>query len=171
MPDKPNPFSDAAANPYLSPTFEAYSGPLVPLTREQVRIRLLGPAIGLGISAAFWLMYVALVGVVSFIDSTRISGARPDMDLAQIVGTIVGMLLGLVLFSVPAVLMLVGAVQMLRVRSYRWCWVSVITGVLPCTFCLPLSLPFGIWGMVMLYDARVKLAFISGIKSLRNVSS
>jgi hypothetical protein len=58
--------------------------------------------------------------------------------------------------------MLVGSVQLIRVRGYRWCWAGVIAGVIPCTMCFPLSLPFGFWGIFALSDARVKMAFQGG---------
>jgi hypothetical protein len=161
-PDRPNPFADSAPNPYASPSFQASSmpGQLVPFTRAEARLRLLGPAIGLALFSVLWLVYWAFVAFTNVVDSWRLANAQ---NTAQAVGILVGMGIAVALFTISPLITLAGAVQMIRVKTYGLCWAAAILGVLPCTlFCFFFTLPFGIWGMVVLYDARVKMAFAGG---------
>jgi hypothetical protein len=54
---------------------------------------------------------------------------------------------------------LLGAIQMLRLRSYGLAMASSIIAMLPCNGCCLLGLPFGIWAVVMLAKPEVKDAF------------
>lgn len=184
--DEPNPFSDAAtprqrpaprqptalnkppvdvgggANPYQSPTFEAsFNATLVPFTREQARFRLLGPGVGLILFAVFWLIYTCFVGYVMFIDVRRGEVFKGD-DAAETIGFIIGMVFVFACFVVPSLVTLAGGIQMIRVKTYGFCWAAAILAVVPCTMCFPVLFPFGIWGMVALYDARMRPAFSHG---------
>ena len=52
-----------------------------------------------------------------------------------------------------------GAYGMLHLRRHSWALGSVILAMLPCGGCCILSLPVGIWGLVVLNDPIVKNAF------------
>ena len=66
-------------------------------------------------------------------------------------------LISLVLFKfVPGVLMLFGGYQMLQRRSYTWAVAAGILGVVACSI---VSMPIGIWVLVVLAREEVKAAF------------
>lgn len=54
---------------------------------------------------------------------------------------------------------LLGGIRMLQRRSYGLVMTGVILGMLPCTCCCCLGLPFGIWALVVLSNPEVKAAF------------
>jgi hypothetical protein len=57
-------------------------------------------------------------------------------------------------------LLIVGAVQMLRLRSYRLCLAAALVAVLPWSPAWLLGLTVGIWAMVVLGRRDVMLAFL-----------
>jgi len=64
--------------------------------------------------------------------------------------------LGLVL----SVVVLVGAIRMLALRSYEYAFVAAILAMIPCvTPCCLLGLPFGIWALIVLRKPGIKDQF------------
>jgi hypothetical protein len=159
---KPNPFSDAsspfggtgqtALNPYASP---AYDGGLsnTPLTTEQLRMKLLGPAIGIVIGAVFCLGYAAFTSVVFVL--SHIDGPAPADDA---LAHSIGVFLGLTAVFLPSIGMLAGSMALFLGKPKWLAWVAVICAVLPCNPCCVINLGFGIWGIVVLCDPRVSQA-------------
>ena len=63
----------------------------------------------------------------------------------------------IVFFDVlPALLILFGAIQMLRLRSYAW---SIAAGIVAIVACSLVSLPVGIWALIVLARPDVRHAF------------
>lgn len=120
--------SDPDTNPYQSPAQEA-SDPQVPLTQEQVRRLLRMPALGLGTLAFLWLDFIVFVEFVLLSDAPY----RLINSDQETVATFVAIVLAGAILAMPPILMLAAAVQMFRLRGYRWCWVGFLTGVLPLT--------------------------------------
>ena len=60
---------------------------------------------------------------------------------------------------VLGVLMIIGAVQMLRVRSHGWAMVASFMALWPCSPTSLLGLPMGIWALIVLGRPNVKAAF------------
>jgi predicted Zn finger-like uncharacterized protein len=60
--------------------------------------------------------------------------------------------LGLVL----SILIAVGATKMKRLESRGWAMASSIIAIIPCTGCCVLSIPFGIWALVVLNKPEVR---------------
>jgi hypothetical protein len=56
--------------------------------------------------------------------------------------------------------LIVGAVQMLRLRSYRLCLAAALVAALPWSPAWPLGLTVGIWAVVVLGRRDVMLAFL-----------
>lgn len=66
--------------------------------------------------------------------------------------------LNLVLLLMSLVTLMAG-IRMLQRRSYGLVMTGVILGMLPCTCCCCLGLPFGIWALVVLSNPEVKNSF------------
>jgi hypothetical protein len=61
-----------------------------------------------------------------------------------------------VLGIVLSILIAIGASKMKRLESRGWAMASSIIAVIPCTGCCVLSLPFGIWALVVLGKPEVR---------------
>lgn len=78
----------------------------------------------------------------------------------QMVGAIIGLLIG---FGIDLVVLL-GAISMLRLSSYSMAMAGAICGCIPC--CGPavvLAIPFSIWGLVVINQPDVKRHFRSTV--------
>jgi hypothetical protein len=70
-----------------------------------------------------------------------------------IAGNVIGIVVG--------ALIIYAAVQMMSLRSWGLCLAAAILALIPCIGpCCCLSLPFGIWAIVVLLDDRVRAAFV-----------
>jgi hypothetical protein len=70
---------------------------------------------------------------------------------------------GIVLFQlVPAVLILFGALQMMRLRSYAWALAAAILSIVACSL---IGLPMGIWALIVLARQDVRDTFASAARS------
>ena len=62
--------------------------------------------------------------------------------------------------QVTNIVIIVGAVKMKRLRSHGLCTAACILAVIPCIGpCFILGIPFGIWGLIVLNDPKVRQAF------------
>jgi serine/threonine protein kinase len=157
----PSPF--APAHPGPTPTFDPSSpSRVVSFTREEARRRLMFPAIGVGLSALVWLGYAVYLICWMAFDLTT------EADAVDTVALFIGEALFFLLFVIPSLVTLVGAIQMIRVRGYWWAVAGAVAASLPLSFCFPIAMPFGIWGIVMLCDRRMRLAFNPGVSPFRN---
>jgi hypothetical protein len=52
-----------------------------------------------------------------------------------------------------------GALQMMRLKSYRLAMTSSILAMIPCHICCFAGLPIGIWALIVLMKPEVKSAF------------
>jgi len=61
---------------------------------------------------------------------------------------------------IGSVFVVVGGMKMKALAGYGWAMAGSIIAIIPCTnSCCCLSIPFGIWALVVLLNADVKLAF------------
>jgi predicted Zn finger-like uncharacterized protein len=128
-------------------------------SRESASSKVTGPAIGLmicgglavAISIVGFVLNVALVGL----GRPNRPGAGADEAIANMIGGVVGAILGLCWGGI----ILVGANKMRKLQSHGYAMAAAIIAMLPCNACCLLGLPFGIWAVVMLNDPEVKSAF------------
>jgi hypothetical protein len=80
--------------------------------------------------------------------------AQPD-PMIQLVSGVVGAGFGLVYYGV----IFASAMQMRNLRSWGFSLAGSIMAMVPCTLCCVLTLPFGIWSVVVLSKEEVKSAF------------
>ncbi len=161
-----NPFGDYAPgsgglhsgplNPYASPGHYDSSFAGQPLTKDEVRQKLLGPAIGMTLGA------VINVGLIAFSFGAMLLDDNFNRDLQQngnaLETTFAYLFLTLFMLvcALPGILTLIGAYAMYRGRGVLAAWVGSIAAVLPCNPCFFISAGFAIWGMVVLADSRVQ---------------
>jgi predicted Ser/Thr protein kinase len=115
---------------------------------------IVAPAVGLMV-AALWKLLSAMTALTFL----NVSNPWQEQMLKMFgIGSISGMAsVSLVLFKViPGLLIMFGAFQMLRLRSYPW---SVAAGILAILSCSLISLPFGVWALVVLARPDVRETF------------
>jgi phage FluMu protein Com len=141
-----SPFSQSAANPYVSPQ------PLGQRTStiEMSRLKVQAPAMGILILGGI-MSALGLIAVVMMIFVAVIAGPRMDDIVPNLISSFVMLAIGIT--------MVVGGQKMRRLESYSLAITGAVLAIVPCTICCPLSVPLGIWSLVVLLDPQVRTAF------------
>jgi tRNA A-37 threonylcarbamoyl transferase component Bud32 len=116
---------------------------------RRIRTRLLGPAVGLLLTAVAAFVST-LVLAVNF--ALQVAPHFADADLVATVAALLG--------AGAAGLMLAGALQMMRRRAFLLCVTAALLAVVPWSPAWLLGLPAGIWALVVLSQPEVILAFL-----------
>ena len=145
-----------AVNPYQSPVsgqdFETAP------TIQEVKGRVLGPSIGMMVASGLSLLYSAFNLIVILATGVeQINADLPEDFPVEFMYIIFAVIM--VFASLIPLMTLWGSFQMLRLRSYTFAMAAAILSLLPCTGCCILSMPFGIWALIVLNDVHVKSAF------------
>jgi tRNA A-37 threonylcarbamoyl transferase component Bud32 len=116
--------------------------------------RIVAPAVGLMVGA-LWKLLSALTAL--FFVSGYNRWLEPMLGDFGI-GSFSSMAdVGIVLFKVvPGLLILFGAFQMLRLRSYTWAVAAAILSIVACSL---IGLPMGIWALIILLQPDVRETF------------
>lgn len=133
--------------------------------REDAKSKVMGPAIGLIVTAAITLLsalfYVGYgIFQIALFSSmpARPGMAPPPTGMMAMTGGIYGLMA--LFYAVMGCVMLAGALQMMKLRRYGFAMASCILAIIPCQGCCYITgIPFGIWGLVVLLDPKVKAAF------------
>jgi hypothetical protein len=135
-------------NPYAPPASQAGSG--------SSGNPLLFPAIILLILSSFFLLCIVLSLPV------QIAQIRAtDPSTSEGAGRLVGQIAALTLWSVMNSAVALGAISMIRLKSYRIARTAAIFSVIPvCTPWFVLGIPFGIWALFVLSRPVVKQRFM-----------
>jgi tRNA A-37 threonylcarbamoyl transferase component Bud32 len=136
--------------------------------------KIVAPAVGLMVGAV-WKLLSALTALFFVSGYNRL--VEPMLDNFGI-GSLTGMAgdslvlfkviprllsVSLVLFKViPGLLILFGAFQMLRLRSYAWAMAAAILSIVACSL---IGFPIGIWALIILARQDVREAFARQSKS------
>lgn len=158
-----NPFGDnarygygvGASNPYAGSSLpgEAVVRPdlIDPAARLIAEQRVKAPALALMVVQSLGLCLIAFQ-VVSVIVQAANNQFQPEVLFGMAMILIGAAVNGIGLF---------GAWRMYNLRDYGWAMTSAILAIIPCfSFgCCFLSLPCGIWALVVLVDPAVKNAF------------
>jgi len=116
---------------------------------------LAGPAIGILICSLLGLPYCGASAVWAFVsgsDDARLLFDAPGIFYVLVVAV-------LALWVIVYAAMLYGSIQMLRRKSRAWAKAASILALLPCNFLVILSVGFGIWGLLVLRQEKVKAVF------------
>jgi serine/threonine protein kinase len=116
-----------------------------------IRRQLLGPALGLALTAVVALVSTVVLAVVL----ARRFDPAGDVLAKSLVGAVT-----FVFMPLGVWLMIVGAVCMLRERSYTFCLAAALLAMLPWSPAWPLGLVVGTWAVVVLNRREVMLAFL-----------
>lgn len=139
-------------NPYEPPKDDR---PIESLYRQNAFEPLFAPSIGLMIGCAFWI--APLLWFFTLVIQGKI---KPDDGFAgEAVKTfdrigylyIISLLCGGVAYY--------GAMQMYRGRQYSACVAGAIAAIIPANPCLCLTIPFGIWALIILLRKDTRDAF------------
>lgn len=157
-----NPFSDSN-NPYQS------SAPVPSETfppgsnREYALARVTAPAISLIVVAGIGLGWDVISIGLGIATGTGAFGPAPNLDPRQqafATGQMVGAVLGDIVRIIMHIVIILGALKMKSLTGYGMAMTACILAVIPCCSpCFVIGVPFGIWGLVVLNDARVKSEF------------
>jgi hypothetical protein len=130
------------------------------------------PAIGLivvgAINFALGLLLVlsGLLRLTGIIPGDEIPTAEAER-IGYLVGTFGGYAIAL-LSLIVAPLIIYGAIQMLKGKSYKLAKTSAILAIIPfISCCFIIGIPFGIWALMVLNDPEVR-AFFSGNGRFQN---
>jgi hypothetical protein len=86
-------------------------------------------------------------------------GGAPGEELVGLLGGGLGVVLNVIGIAI-AVLIALGGMRMMSLRSYGLALAASIIAMVPCLSpCCCLGLPAGIWALVVLNDANVKASF------------
>jgi predicted Zn finger-like uncharacterized protein len=128
--------------------------------REAAASAVAGPGIALMILGGLALLIAAtslalnLVGAAMVVPHAAAGPGGGDA-IANVVGGVAGAVFGLCWGGI----ILSGAWTMFSLRAYPYAMTACIVAMLPCNLCCFLTLPFGIWGLVVLLRPEVKDAF------------
>jgi tRNA A-37 threonylcarbamoyl transferase component Bud32 len=122
--------------------------------------RIVAPAVGLMIGA-LWKLLSALTALFFVSGHSRWLGPMlSDFGIGSF-STMADV--SIVLFKVvPGLLILFGAYQMLRLRSYAWAMAAAILSIMACSL---VGLPLGIWALIILLQPDVRETFARQPKS------
>jgi hypothetical protein len=128
--------------------------------------KVMGPAIGLIVSGALDVVFgLVCLGMGLFalsVPNTPVpkNVTNPEAyELGRSTGKGGPLCLGM-LSMVVGVPIIVGGTSMLQMHSYGFVFASSILAVIPCiSSCFLISIPFGIWGLVVLNNPEVRAAF------------
>lgn len=154
-------------NPYQAPTphvpdrataaFASSMGKASPASR------VAGPAIALIVTAGIGILMSLFFLALNLLAIGVAQGNQQDQFAMMFQGGF-GAILGFVRIAVDSVT-IVGAIKMKNLSSYNFAMAGAILAMIPCiNSCCLLTMPFGIWALVVLQDNEVRQAFISELQ-------
>ena len=150
------PLGENPINPYATPAHAPDLQPGGPggLTRDEAKLKLLGPAAGILMTVVVGtgFLFLFLLGLVIDPQAIRRLPQQPGFGTVLVLVFVGGFGSHLV--------QLVGAIAMLRVRGEIWAMLAVAASFIPCNFyCCWLAFPFAVWGAIALANPDVRAAF------------
>lgn len=140
--------------------------------REEAKSKVMGPAIGILVNAGIALLSALLnigygvfqVAMFASMPAPKGPGAPPPTGVMAVTGGIYGLMA--LFYLILGGVMLYGGLQMLKLKRYPLAMTSCILALLPCQGCCYVTgIPFGIWGLVVLLDPKIKSVFTGSTQS------
>lgn len=151
--EQASPYSGGPLNPYQSPS-AALAGAQRPLTPEEIRQMLLGPAIGMTVGSLLCIGIVMFFTILIWLDPgfhRELQGPNQADTIAAYFVLAFFIILGVG----PSLVSLFGCWALYTGKGLVSAWIGAIAGLLPCGPCFFVTAGFAIWGMVVLSDPRV----------------
>lgn len=148
--------TDHEPNPYASPQTAAETASVIQsLSHEQVRHRLMVPAVGILVSVLVNGAFIAWMAMTTALIVIQSDPVSPGADFQVLAWNGVAILATCIVnYSAAA-----GAVAMLTLRDYRAAIRGAWFAMVPCGLGCFVALPFAIWADLLLRDPRVHTAF------------
>jgi hypothetical protein len=146
-----NPFADLPnSNPYASPEPLPAAGP--------TGNPLIVPAIFLLILSSLFLLIL-----LASLPNQILRMKAVDTSTPEGVGELCGGIMSLVMWPLVNLAIALGAVSMIRLKSYRSAYSAAVLSVVPiCSPCFVAGIPFGIWALVVLNRPEMRHRFAKG---------
>jgi hypothetical protein len=133
------------------------------MVQGKVQVPAVGLIVTAGLDALFAvvMMFLSILGI-SMIDMPTLAEHPVDRAvLEDLIGggfVFVLCVAGLIIDAIIAY----GAMKMMKLESYGWALAAAILAIIPCLSspCIVLGLPFGIWALVVLMNAKVRDGFL-----------
>lgn len=146
-------FSSGEVNPYASPaSYGSLSASQ--LSVDEIRGKLLGPAIGIALGAALGIGLIAFMAV-AIIASPEFQEDAQNPNAGDFVAGCVVLFFMAAFGSLPSFLSFIGAYAMYRGKGKVAAWVGAVAALIPLNPCCFIGAGFAIWGMIVLSDPRV----------------
>lgn len=134
---------------------------------SHAKSKVSGPATWLIVLSITHIVLASIMLLLVGLGLTAAGAAAKDPNFAadeDLAGTVVSLFFNFVTLSaglVCAVVILVGAIQMKKLRNYGLAMAAAILSVIPCTSpcCFLIGLPIGIWAIIVLSEPVVKRAY------------
>lgn len=141
--------------------------------RDVARSRVKGPGIALLLAGIFGFFGTAIFGfyavvltqmpseVIDQMDEQQLEQIRQLGDPVEVIKNYgIGAMVGLGLSVIANLIMILGGIQMMRMKSYGLSMFASIIGLIPCAAtCCFIAIPAGIWGIATLMNSDVKQGF------------
>lgn len=143
---------------YQSPR-EPGQGPSKADYQQVAKGKTFGPGIGLMVTGGMALAYTVFnIYLILTMGVENLGNVPTDPTERQ--AFMVGAYGANIMMLVSSVLIVIGGIQLMTLKTYMFALITTILAMLPCTcFCFVFTLPFGIWGIIVLQDPIVKAAF------------
>ncbi|MCB1307053.1 MAG: hypothetical protein KDK30_02680 [Leptospiraceae bacterium] len=133
------------------------------IAQEKLKV----PAIILIVLAALGILYNILSAVMSLLGggAAMYEGMIADPEMQQMMAQMSGGVLGVVfavIYLALGVVVILGALKMMKGESYGLAMAAAIIACIPCTYNCCIGFPVGIWALVLLLNDEVKQAFNQG---------
>jgi hypothetical protein len=132
---------------------EDYPAPAWP---EEVRAAVFGPAVGLMALGGMTI----LLPLLGFLLGPVLDGLSGRTGRTFETADVIGMILGGLLYLYVGLILFAGGLRMLQRRDHELATIAAILAILGCGGCCFVSLPLGIWALVVLNRPEVKDAFL-----------
>ena len=130
------------------------------MSSTELKGKVRGPAIGMLVGAVLSIVYAVCNLVASLVWGLEEMGVDlPNGNPAERTLFYVVMLVTFAFMLLVPLGVLVGAVSLLRMKSYSIAMAGAILALMPCGPCCVINLPFGIWALLVLNDVNVRTAF------------
>lgn len=124
------------------------------LVKPPAMILMILSIISIVLSGGVLIFSAGQIDMAIFEDFTRANPVEQEKAV-NVIGNLVGLIL-----SIPFHIFFIFACKkMMKLESKSVVWMMLILAVIPCCTPCCVGLPFGIWGIVVMNDPIVKLAF------------